>query len=257
MIGFKTRTLMCTLVVFVLVCAQNAQALMIRNVTQNTILFRDGFENNSTPPDPAVVGGATVGTWSSFNPDARIGDLANDGIAAVQGSRYLVADHTGDKFAHAFMDLDLSSAVNDDVIEMEFSYYQAGGREILNGPWIYYSTDHATDDVGGFGTVGDGGIHESGPGYGPTGSSLTLNTWHTLVLSTTVGTTDYALSVDGGAPIAIAGAGDIATANSVVFNRWGLEALFYIDAIPEPNSATLLMIAGLGVGLAGRRKRRS
>lgn len=107
--------------------------------------------------------------------------------------------------------------------------------------------------------------HTSGGVTYVDGPAYTQDEFHTFRVTKPAGSTDYKLSVDGGAPVDVAGTTSPGYQNFLFFGdanslagggivEWDYVAVNTTPVVPEPASIVLLLCSGL-VGLALSRKR--
>lgn len=260
-------------VVLVLFTVSTARAVMVTNVTTDTVLFFDDFEGLGTSvshaPYPDSSGDfdpqALIGTWSTSesaqtmiqvtdsttvpDPGPWWGDNylrmdRSSDFNAVYGNLsevQTVADHSGD-LIHWEMMVNLAPGVNDTAIVGLFS-------------------DTGTHMVHVVASSSNGTIYNrpSGSGYVPTGLTFTPGEWMKVELDYTIGASDFNLTVGGDTAEHLA----FYTANSGggvgkirLTGATGGSTYYDATLVPEPGTLALLLIGGPCLGIVGSRRRR-
>jgi PEP-CTERM motif len=233
-----------------LVVGTTAQAVVITNTTTGTTVFdSQGFEND-VPGGAAAT--ANPGFWSN---GAASHDFVVTGGApgAFEGANYMSStrDSAGAGNVRAF--LNAAETTAGDAIHAEWMMY-------ITGPPLsdigFFFTNAAGTNIGqarlggnGLGTVQDSWSGVITPGVYVAGA------WQKWELDYTIGATTSTVTVDSGAPVTLIVPGG--AANSTGFGHLSLfhngNQTFYLDSVPEPTTAGLVGLCGLG--LVGRRRR--
>jgi len=237
------------------------QAGILVNQTTGSTIFDDNFENGTVDSLPV----ATVGTWTSNQPndDVVLSDDWGGGLGPYAGTKMLGFWSGGGTSVQLTGTGIVANSGNGDVIQMQLAFRIKAGQEVS-----LYAKSGGTDLLQ-FGLFGPD--MSPGSGYRPNGVSVVNSAglawvytnftqnpeaWNTLIITHTNGTTDWAISVNGGTAFNTTGYA-AGTGNSwygFMLKNDAIDATAYFDAVPEPAALALLGLAGLF--LAGRRQRR-
>lgn len=275
-----------SLLVLAALCAWSvsAHAVTIHNVTSNTTLFSDNFENQTvgSAPDTSLMNpGAPGSSWSSSAGgngssrnvvDTAIGTtFPPDAPGPYEGSNYLLIDIPRNRSGYgASATASFTAPSAGDTLEISFAYaWGTGGTENSDG---YSGNDAGGPQLQLFDSSdtraiwmdsGDENFHfYSSDGNTEIGTipnaKGALGTWHTFKLTYTQGTSDMTVTVDGNETV-LAGAVADGTLlpDHLVLNttRAGVIAFDAIPTVPEPTALALAGVALIG-GLATRGNRR-
>lgn len=231
---------------------ETAEAVTITNTTTNTVVFDSiGFEND-TPGTASST--ASPGFWSN---GAATHDFVVTGGApgAFEGANYMstTRDFLGAGNVRAFV-----------------SPAESTPGDSIHAEWMMYITHPPLSDIGFFftnpantnigqvriGGNGQGTIQDSWSGAITAGAYQT-GVWQKWELDYTIGNANWTVTVDGGTPISFIVPGGAANATGfehLSFFHNGNQT-YYLDSVPEPATAGVLGICGLG--MLARRKRLS
>jgi len=240
--------------------AYSSQAVLVKNVTTNTVLFSDGFED-------ATVGGTMnptdgVGSWAGFTPTVSFSGVTNEaasGFAAYDGDQFTrivyrrLTDFPSPDNSNSNVLLEsntFSAGSVGDVIELTLALRvesHIGAIRLQNsgavvGDLFFHHSD--SGNTGGSISVGGGGV---------LGVTHNEGAWNVVVIRYEQGNLDgfMSLSVNGSAfeTTDVRAAQIGASINQIAFRTSGATTTsksdFYIDAIPEPASLALLGMGGL------------
>jgi len=248
--------------------ATNASAVLIMNLTTNTVLFSDGFENVPASPvgfadddgsadfDPV----ADTGTWSTLQENdsdnrIQVSDFSGTSYpSAAVGDNYLRINRSGG-FVQAVGTLSAPQTTAGDRIRVELSLYvRAGGPDVI----AFYETTpgvNLASERFRLNTNASGNILSNGAGTSDTGLDWIANQWQTWQIDFVIGQDTFDLTVDG---VTATGIDTEDGSNFDAFRQFrfgstdGVE--FLADSIPEPSSAMLLGLLGVFVAMKRRKK---
>jgi hypothetical protein len=231
-------------VLLLLAGAAPAHAIVIRNVTSNTVIFSENFESGGFAP--------TVGS-SSVGPNVTVTNAPIPGPA--QGSFYL----------QLFRDSNILSQGN---YRASGADQSVAGNVILLRMMVYLNDNIDTRaqlmlDDGDFNSArawvvpdGAGHVLAVGPGFAQTNTGLTyaINAWQEWDLQYSIGAATFSVSVNGISASGFASSTSGAVNGADLFNGVpSPSGSFFLDAVPAsaagvPEPASILLTAA---GLAG------
>jgi len=259
------------------VVATDAGAVIITNITTNTVLFSEDFEDDAAinlgfADDTGAIDfdpSTTTGSWTiseGGSPPAsntQIQVTSFDGTSsapldypgAFQGDNYLWVNRTTG-FSRAVGSF-ATQDTDGDVISIEFQIYARGFDGAVDpvvGPDVfalYSSADASGASVLRLGIASDNDIIEQGTAT-DTLVDWTDNTWETWRIDLVIGESEYDLTVDGNT-MTVATAGAISAISSTRSSS-NAATEYFIDAIPEPSSLLLAGMCLLGIAASARRR---
>jgi len=237
-----------------------AKAVTIQDVSTNTELFKDDFENGAFSP--------STGAWSIVGPDVTVTSSTVPPFPGpAQGTFYAQLFRDGDELDQGNLIAELSSTAdkNGDVIRLSMMVFLPSGTDgDARGQFIL--------DDGDFNTArawvrpdGSGHVIAVGPGFALTDTGLLYSedVWQEWDLQYTIGASTFDVSVNGVTATGLASptSGEIGFAS--LFNGVRSPGSIYLDgvpaanaAVPEPSSAILAVLGFVALCLAKRRSPR-
>lgn len=226
-----------------------AEATILKNVTDGTVLFADNYEDgplNATPTETQPQ----VGTW-----DYVVNDVLNvdstEGIAPMTGSQFLRVERSaalGEDQGKIWGLRDPSiDSEADDVIRFETGLYPVSGEisfQLMGDP---------TPEIVKVSPNANGDIWYRDNGWKLASTTCNGGEWNTVVIEYANGASTFNLSVNGSPWETLNSEGSGVVQMIEIKNNSG-ESLGYVDAIiPEPGSAALVLIGLVALGLGRRR----
>jgi hypothetical protein len=228
---------------------QSAQAVLIKNVTTNTVLFDAGGFEAGSPGSTVGANDPAVGTWANINNAGghiQVHNFFTDGsVTAFDGDKFLRmnrATANTELFTSGF------TGSTSDVITISFAALVTTGAanvHIRDAQGNRIANMFLNDSQLNAGTGAAPVILLQGPGL--------ANQWITFEYTYINGANTYDVSINGGAPQTVNVFDGPGVISSIVL-RTGAAGNAYYDAIPEPAGIALM---GLGGMLLLRRGRRS
>ncbi len=208
------------------------KGVTITNLTTNTVLFSDNFENGSFSP--------SVGSWSIVGPDVTVTNAASPG--AAQGSFY----------AQLFRDQQFLNGQGN--LQAQLSAAQTNPGDVIRLSMMILLPDDGTAargqfmlDDGDFGsarawvqTNGAGHVLAIGPGFASvdTGLLYTPGVWQEWDLQYAIGDTTFSVAVNGVSASGFASATSGSLGFADIFNgAFNPAGSFYLDAVPPAQTA--------------------
>jgi hypothetical protein len=230
---------------------------LLTNVsTSQVILADDGFESSTVGEEPiSPWGGGLYG--GSANSVLAVCDLASEGFAAYEGSKFLKLyrpDEYGGVFAQAVGSSANSGDGNNIRLEMAF---RVDGTESS----LYATNGSGGNPIAQFGFFGNGDVGIVTPDqqdYDILTQKANVGQWNKLVVTHTNGVDAWSVSVNGAAFETRQGfTGMSALAlDGITLQSDSRNSTGYWDAVPIPEPSSLVMLFCTVVGLLAYAWRR-
>lgn len=221
------------------------QASILANQTTGSTIFDDNFEGGTVDSMPV----ATIGTWTSNAPGDTVvlNGAWGGGLGPYAGTKML-GFWSNSEVALTGTGIEANSG-SSDVIKMQLAFCMQGEEVSI------YAKSGATElfQIGLFGPNAPGAfrkngvyvVNSAGTAWLDTNFTQNPNAWNTLTVTHTNGTTDWAISFNGGAAYDATGYNVSNPWYSFVLKNDAPNNVAYFDAVPEPASLGLLALGGL------------
>ena len=261
----KALTNLVVLTVVLAIAVSGANAVTITNTTTSTVLGSDDFESASVVdhlaytanPTDADPDNPSAGTWSVTEGNTGLVQVTDYGTpGAFEGDNYLRIHRTTESGAPDAELRVAEQATTNDAIHFEaminHPVNNISGALVL----LYGNDSNSVEQI--LVTLyfkSDGKIHSyNGSSWDNTNISYTANAWEELEMDWLVGADTFSLTYDGTTASNLAVRNTNVGSFTSVFFTNGIST-FYLDAIPEPATISLLVLGGIGILV--RRRRRS
>jgi hypothetical protein len=239
----------------------SANAVTVTDLTTNTVLFHDDFENGVSTSSPSV------GTWSIVGPDVTATNVPVPGPA--QGNFYaqLFRDSDTNNQGNLRAQLTTPQTAIGDVIKLTLMLYLPSGTD--GNPRAQLMLDNGDFNTARAWFVPDGSGHVMaiGPGFVQTNTGLfyTPDSWQEWDLEYAIGASTFDLSVNGVPAFGFSSftVGPVSFVD--LFN--GIDdpaGSIFLDAVPQvtngvPESSTwaMMLLGFAGIGFMTYRRKSS
>jgi hypothetical protein len=240
--------------------AAPANAVTITNLTTNTVLFHDDFENGLSATSPSV------GTWSIVGPAVTATNALIPGPA--QGSFYTQHFRDSDINAQGNLRAQLSAAQTNigDVIRLSLMLYLPSSTDASARAQLMLDNGDFNTARAWFIPDGAGHVMAVGAGFAQTNTGLLYmpDTWQEWDLQYAIGASTFDLSVNGVTASGFSSYTSGPVSFVDLFNGVKDPAgSIFLDAVPlvtngvpEPSTWAMMLIGLAGVGFVGWKDKR-
>lgn len=226
-------------------------AVTVTNLSTGTVLFNANFESGLAP---------SVGSWSVVGPSVSVTNTTTaPEPGPAEGASYLRLFRDT---AHINSQGEVTAALGGtqsaagQVVQLEAMVYVPDDG-LSNRLQLLLTNGDTTSARAWIRSDGQGNVIAVGPGFSltDTGLNYTPNVWQRWAVSYEIGSATFSASVAG---VGLAGLQSVTSGSAAAIQFWNgssVAGAVYLDAVPVPEPASLLMLAaGLAV-VVGRVRR--
>lgn len=247
---------------------------LLKNVTDNLVVFDDDFESYTVPTSPTALkvpktGAPVVGTWTEA-PTGYVGTFgvvntarsASGTVVPYEGNQFFMQSFTSGGRAFTGMG-DLANSGTGDTIEMNIAFNLVSGSQrafvYLYGPSTVNDLCMALDLNGTYpGHTNYTLYNHNGTAFQPTSLSFNPGAWNTMKVVHTNGTNLWDVSINGVTLTGLTGYKNTTAIQwtGINLNQTATSTVYFdaVGVVPEPATLAGLLLGG--AVLAGARRKR-